>query len=163
MASSVLVTLFKSTTKLLSISLLLFFPTFPFTRKRNIENLQLSWIYFSVFSFFKLIFIQLVNYFRLCGSPLLLGLYLQLQLAGAALQLRCLGFSLQWLLLLQSMNSSAHGLQQSWFPSSRTHCGTQAQLLLILWDLLGPGIEPVSPPLVSGFFTTSATWEAMLL
>ena len=27
-------------------------------------------------------------------------------------------------------------------------------------DLPGPGIEPMSPALVGGFFTTSITWEA---
>ena len=29
-------------------------------------------------------------------------------------------------------------------------------------DLLDPGIEPESPVLAGGFFTTSATWEAQL-
>ena len=33
-------------------------------------------------------------------------------------------------------------------------CGARAQLLLGRWDLPGPGIEPVSPALAGGFFTT---------
>ena len=33
-------------------------------------------------------------------------------------------------------------------------CGTQALSLHSMWNFLGPGIEPVSPALVSGFFTT---------
>jgi len=33
-------------------------------------------------------------------------------------------------------------------------CGTQVQLLCGMWDLPGSGIEPVSPALASGFFTT---------
>ena len=33
-------------------------------------------------------------------------------------------------------------------------CGTRAELLLGLWDLLGPGIEPMTPALSGGFFTT---------
>ena len=33
--------------------------------------------------------------------------------------LRCLGFSLQWLLLLQSIDSGAHGLQQLQLVGSR--------------------------------------------
>lgn len=47
MASSVPVIPLKSKPKVFSIFLLIFFPTLSFTRKRSIENLQQSWIYFS--------------------------------------------------------------------------------------------------------------------
>ena len=33
-------------------------------------------------------------------------------------------------------------------------CGSQAELLCGLWDLLGPGIQPMSPALADRFFTT---------
>ncbi|KAJ8788368.1 hypothetical protein J1605_000424 [Eschrichtius robustus] len=33
-------------------------------------------------------------------------------------------------------------------------CGTQTYLLRSMWDLPGPGIEPVSPALAGGFLTT---------
>ena len=33
-------------------------------------------------------------------------------------------------------------------------CGTRASLLHGMWDLPGPGIEPVSPALTGGFLTT---------
>ena len=33
-------------------------------------------------------------------------------------------------------------------------CGAQASLLRGMWDLPGPGLEPVSPALASGFLTT---------
>ena len=33
-------------------------------------------------------------------------------------------------------------------------CGTRAQLLRGIWDLPGPGMEPVSPALAGGFLTT---------
>ena len=33
-------------------------------------------------------------------------------------------------------------------------CGTWAQLLHSMWDLPGPGLEPVSPALAGGFLTT---------
>ena len=33
-------------------------------------------------------------------------------------------------------------------------CGAQAQLLHDMWDPLGPEMEPVSPAMASGFFTT---------
>ena len=57
--------------------------------------------------------------------------------------LRCLGFSLLWLLLLQSKGSrhtasvvAAHGLSS---------CVSWTQLLCGMWNLPGPGIKPVSP------------------
>ena len=34
-------------------------------------------------------------------------------------------------------------------------CGAQAYLLRGMWDLLGPGLEPVSPALAGGFLTTA--------
>ena len=34
-------------------------------------------------------------------------------------------------------------------------CGTQAQLLCVMWDLPRPGIKPVSPALAGGFLTTA--------
>ena len=46
-------------------------------------------------------------------------------------------------------------------PEQRLGTGsTRAQLLLGLWDLPGPGVEPVSPALAGGFFTPWATREA---
>ena len=60
--------------------------------------------------------------------------------------LRCVGFSLwqQQLLLLQSMNS------RQWAQE----CGAWAQLLLGLWSLPGPRIEPVSPVFAGTSLTT---------
>ena len=37
-------------------------------------------------------------------------------------------------------------------PSS---CGSRAKLLRGMWDLPGPGLEPVSPALAGGFLTTT--------
>ena len=34
-------------------------------------------------------------------------------------------------------------------------CGARAQLLRGMWDLPGPGLEPVSPALAGGFLTTA--------
>ena len=36
-----------------------------------------------------------------------------------------------------------------------SNCGSWAQLLRGMWDLLGPGLEPVSPALAGGFLTTA--------
>ena len=63
------------------------------------------------------------------------------------LRFRCSGFLFWWLLLLQSMGSRVLRLQELWFPGSEyklNSCGSQAQLLHGIWDLLRPGIEPVS-------------------
>ena len=59
--------------------------------------------------------------------------------------LRCAGFSLRWLLLLQSTGSRHMG----------SSCGAQALLLRGMWDPPGPGLEPVSPALAGGFLTTA--------
>ena len=42
-------------------------------------------------------------------------------------------------------------------------CGAWAKLLRGMWDLPGPGIEPVSPALVGGLFTIEAPGEPSLL
>ena len=42
-------------------------------------------------------------------------------------------------------------------PGSRAQansCGAQAQLLCGMWDLPGSGIQPMSPELAGGLFTT---------
>ena len=60
--------------------------------------------------------------------------------------LLCMGFSLRWLLLLQSMGSRCAGFSS---------CGARAQLLCGMWDLPRSGLEPVSPALAGGFLTTA--------
>ena len=35
-----------------------------------------------------------------------------------------------------------------------SNCGSRAQLLCGMWDLPGPGLEPMSPALAGGFLTT---------
>ena len=66
--------------------------------------------------------------------------------SGGYSLLRCVGFSLWWLLLLWSTGSRCAGFSS---------CGTRAQLLCGMWDLPGPGLEPVSPALTGGFLTTT--------
>ena len=68
--------------------------------------------------------------------------------------LQCTGFSLQWLLSLQSTGSRAHGLStcgSQVLEHRLSSCGTRAQLLHAMWDLPGPGIEAVSPALAGRF------------
>ena len=66
--------------------------------------------------------------------------------SGGYSSLRCTGFSLRWLLLLRSTGSRRVGFSS---------CGTRAELLCGMWDLPGPGLEPVSPALAGGFLTTA--------
>ena len=36
-----------------------------------------------------------------------------------------------------------------------SNCGSRAQLFRGMWDLPGPGLEPMSPALAGGFLTTA--------
>ena len=52
----------------------------------------------------------------------------------------------------------AHGLSScgSWALECRfSSCGARASLLRGMWDLPGPGLEPMSPALAGGFLTTA--------
>ena len=78
--------------------------------------------------------------FGCAGSLLLCVGFLQLQRAGAALQLWCAAFLQRQLLLLWCMGFSSRG--------------AQVQLLSGMWDLPGPGIKPLSPVLTDEFLAT---------
>ena len=67
--------------------------------------------------------------------------------------LQCAGFSLRWLFLLQSMGSRHMGFSRA-LEHGLNSCGARASLLRGMWDLPGPGLEPVSPALAGGFLTT---------
>ena len=54
------------------------------------------------------------------------------------------------LLIVVASLVAEHGLQVRRLSS----CGSQAQLLCGMWDLPGPGFEPVSPALAGRFLTT---------
>ena len=114
-----------------------------------------------ILSFFKIYFIY---YFWLCWVFIAVC---RISLPAASRgysSLRCTGFSLQWLLLLQSTGSRHAGfsscstqVQQLWLMGSRA----QAQqlwcmglLLRGMWDLPGPRIEPMFPALAGRFLTT---------
>ena len=82
---------------------------------------------------------------------------LQLRQAGGCSSFRCRGFS------LQSTDSRGHRLQQlqhmsscgSWtLEHGLSSCGPWAQLFRVMWNLPGPGIEPVSSTLAGGFLST---------
>ena len=56
-----------------------------------------------------------------------------------------MAFSLRWLLLFQSVGSRCMGFNR---------CSTRTELLWGMWDLPGPGMEPVSSALAGGFLST---------
>ena len=71
-----------------------------------------------------------------------------------------MGFSLQKVLMLQSMGFRTHGLSN--FDSKALEhrlscCDTQHVVLRGMWTLPGPEIEPLSPALAGQFFTTDPT------
>ena len=109
------------------------------------------------FSFFLFFFINLFIYFWLHLVFIAArGLSVDVESRGYS-SLRCVGFSLQWLLLLRSTGSRCVGFSScgSWALERRlSSCGTRACLLRGTWDLPRPGLEPVSPALVGGFLTT---------
>ena len=77
--------------------------------------------------------------------------------SGGYSSLQHVGFSLQWLLLLQSTGSRHVGFSScgSWALEHRLNsCDTRAYLLRGMWDLPRPGLEPMSPALAGGFLTT---------
>ena len=72
--------------------------------------------------------------------------------ASATLSLRCAGFSLRCLLLLQRTGSSAHRLSTCGLRA-QLPCGLWAQLPCGLWGPSRSGIEPMSPALAGKFST----------
>ena len=90
--------------------------------------------------------------FGCVGSSLLHAGFLQLRQAGATLRCSvwaspCGGFSCCGAWALERRLSS---------------CGARAQFLRGMWDLPGPGLEPLSPALAGGFPTTVPPGKSLL-
>ena len=107
---------------------------------------------------FMMISLNQIQYYRLCvcvcvcvcvcgcmGLSFLHEGFLLLQRAGA-----CSLVAVSGLLIVVASFVAEHRLQGAGFSSS----GTQAQLPHCVWDLPGPGIEPVFPALAGRFLTT---------
>ena len=77
--------------------------------------------------------------------------------SGGHSSLRCKGFPLQWLLLL---GARALGARTSVAVAcGLSSCGTRAQLHRGMWNLPGPGLEPLSPALEGRVLTTAPAGE----
>ena len=98
-------------------------------------------IFFQVFYLFSCLFI----YFWLIWVFIAVHGLSLVAASGGYSSLRCTAFSLRWLLLLRSTGSKCVGFSS---------CRARAQLLRDMWDLPGPGVEPVSPALEGRFLTT---------
>ena len=123
-------------------------------------------------------FLKKLNYLFICLFICLClvfvvvrGLSLVADSGGYSL-LRCAGFS-WWLLLLRSVGSRCAGFSSCdvrasvvvahWLSSCGlralehrlSSCSARALFLCGMWDLPGPGLEPVSPALAGGFLTTA--------
>ena len=73
--------------------------------------------------------------------------------SGGNSSLRCVGFS--------CYEAWALGTRASVVVAQKlSSCDSRASLLCFMWDLLGPGIEPVSPALAGGFLTTAPPWKS---
>ena len=98
------------------------------------------------------------------GSSLWRASFLSLQRAGATLRcgvqaFYCSGFSCcgAWALGTRASVVVAHRLRGCGLRALErrlSSCGARAQLLHSMWDLPGPGLEPVSAALAGRFLTT---------
>ena len=85
--------------------------------------------------------------------------------SGGYSSLRCAGFSLWWLLWLQSMGTRHAGFSSCGSRALEcrlSSCGAGDKLLHGMWDIPGPGLEPVSPALAGRFLTTVPPGEPWL-
>ena len=72
--------------------------------------------------------------------------------------LRCVDFSLWWLLLLQSMGSRHVGFRSCGSRALEhrlSSCGARASLLCGMWVFPWPGLKPIFPTLAGGLSTTA--------
>ena len=118
----------------------------------------------TVAAFFKINYL-FIFIFGCTGSSLLHTGFLQLRQAGATVRggaqaSHCSGFS-RCGARAPDMRASVVAAHRLSSCGSRalerrlSSYGTQAQLLHSMWDLPGPGLEPVSPALAGGFLTTA--------
>ena len=137
----------------------------PFQTMRCLLKLKKDLLerFFLYYYFLKFIFYLFI--FGYIVSLLLRASFLQLQQVGATL---CCGGQASHCGCFSCCGARAVGTRASvvvkrglsscgsWALECRlSSCGAQAQLLHSMWDLPGPGLEPMSPALAGGFLTTA--------
>ena len=115
----------------------------------SLTQIMFLYIYIYIFFFFFFwlhwVFVAVRRLFSSCGER------------GYS-SLRCVGFSLRWLLLLRNTGSRCAGFSSCGTRALEhrlSSCGARALLLRSMWDFPGPGLEPVFPALAGGFLTTA--------
>ena len=128
----------------------------------QMEAIKILFYFILIFNFIYLFIYSFI--FGCAGSSLLRAGFLQLQRVGATLRCsvqasHCGGFSccraqavVVWASIVVARGLSNCGSQA--LERRLSSCGTRAQLLHSMWDLPGPGLEPVSPALAGRFLTT---------
>ena len=117
------------------------------------------------FFFLISLFILFIYFWLHCVFVAVHGLSL-VAASGDYSSLRWVGFSLRWLLLLRSTGSRHAGFSSCGSRALErrlSSCGAWALLLRGMWDLPGPGLEPVSPASAGGFPTTAPPGKPKIL
>ena len=150
-----------------------FFPPWPLKKLCVAAFLLFFCQCFLPLPLFFFFLMNLFIYFWLCWVFVAARAFLQLQRAGATLccgarASHCGGFSCcrAWALGAQASVVVARRLSSCGSRALErrvSSCGAQAQLLRGMWDLPGPGLEPVSPALAGRFLTTAPPGKSLSL
>ena len=122
--------------------------------------------HFTVIFFFLIYLFILFIYFWLRWLYLAVCMLSLVVASRGYSSLQCMGFSLRWLLLLRSMGSRHAGVRSCGSRALErrlSSCGAWASLLCGVWELPGPGLEPLSPALAGGFLTTAPFYSYLIL
>ena len=115
--------------------------------------------------FFFLTYLFILFYFWLCWVFAAARRLSLVAASGSYSSLWCVGFSSRWLLLLRSTGSRCVGFSSCGarvLECRLSSCAARTQLLRGMWDLPGPGLEPLSPALAGRFLTTVSPWKFAL-
>ena len=110
-------------------------------------------LFFNIFIYFILFIYFWLRWVFLAACVLSL-----VAASGGLLFVACVGFSLCWLLMLRSTDSRHAGVRSCGSRALEcrlSSCGAWASLLCGVWDLTGPGLEPLCPAFAGGFLTTA--------
>ena len=132
-----------------------------FIRLEKIQNVACFsfYSYHLLFPVFQIMFTYLFIFLTVLGLGCCTGFSLGLFSTCSVRASRCGGFS------CCGAQALGHTGFSSWAPglcsTGLISCGSRAQLLLSMWDLLRSGIEPVCSALVGGFFTTEPSGKPL--
>ena len=137
-----------------------FFPNTPLRKYINLTMSKDYFFMFYLFIFYKFIYLFLATLGLCCCTQAFSSCSKRGLLFLAVCGLLCSGFSCCGARAPGTRASvvAARGLSSCGSQALEcrlSSCGSRAQLLCSMWDLPGPGLEPVSPALEGGFLTTA--------